>query len=289
MKYEFVKQHRRQWSVERMCRVLGISPSGYYNWRCRPVSQRARANRQLVKQIKRIHQASQATYGSRRIHAELIEQGHPCGHNRVARLMRQHGIRAKQRRRRRRTTIRDGRHPVAPNRLDRQFEAIAPDRKWLTDISYIHTSEGDLYLAVVLGLYSRKVVGWSMATRMGVELTLSALQMALQQRRPATDLLHHSDRGSQYTAQLYQDLLKQQRCQVSMSGKGNCYDNAPIESFFGTLKTELVYHQRYQTRAEAKTDIFRYIEGFYNRRRRHSALGYQSPEQFEQAFYHSLN
>ena len=262
MKYEFVKQHRRQWSVQHMCRVLGVSPSGYYSWGCRPVSQQARANRQLVKQIKRIHQASRATYGSRRIHAELVEQGHPCGHNRVARLMRQHGIRAKHRRRRRRTTIRDGRHPVAPNRLDRQFEAIAPDRKWVTDISYIHTSEGDLYLAIVLDLYSRKVVGWSMAARMGVELTLSALQMALRQRRPAAGLLHHSDRGSQYTAQLYQDLLKQQRCQVSMSGKGNCYDNAPIESFFGTLKTELVYHQRYQTRAEAKTDIFRYIEGF---------------------------
>jgi transposase InsO family protein len=203
--------------------------------------------------------------------------------------MRLHGLRAKQCRRRRVTTVKQAGDPVAPNLLDREFTATAPNEKWLADITYIPTQEGDLYLATVLDLYARKIVGWAMDTTLKTELVERALQMAFRQRQPVPGLLHHSDRGCQYTSQVYQDLLKSHQCRVSMSRVGNCYDNAPLESFFGTLKAELVYHRHYRSRAEAKRDIFAYIEGFYNRRRRHSALGYQSPDQFENSYYLSLN
>ncbi len=289
MRFQFIANYQTQYPVKLMCQVLGVSISGYYGWGQRPISQREKANQGLLAQIKVVHQANYQSYGSPRVHAELVEQGWRCGHNRVARLMLQHGIRAKQIKRRQVTTLRHEADPVAPNLLERNFEAQAPNQKWLTDFTYIPTQQGWLYLAAVLDLYSRKIVGWAMAETMSTELTLSALQMALQQRQPEAGLLHHSDRGSQYTSQSYQTVLKQHQLQVSMSGAGNCYDNAPMESFFGTLKTELTHHQAYLTRAQARADIFAYIEAFYNRRRRHSALGYQSPEQFEQSGYFSKN
>ena len=289
MRFEFIAAQRLKYPLALLCRMLEVSVSGYYACLKRPVSQRSEANQALVSQIKAVHQASYETYGSPRVHAELVAQGYVCGRHRIARLMRLHGIQAKQCRRGRITTIRRDGDAVVPNLLDRQFQATAPNQKWLADISYIPTQEGDLYLASVLDLYSRKIVGWAMDTTLKTELTQRAFQMALGQRRPAAGLLHHSDQGGQYTSQPYQRLLKSQRCQVSMSRVGNCYDNAPMESFFGTLKAELVYHRQYHTRAEAKRDIFAYIEGFYNRRRRHSALGYQSPDQFEKSYYLSLN
>lgn len=289
MKFEFITVHRFNYPLPLLCRVLEVSVSGYYAWRKRPVSQRNQANQALVAQIKAVHRASYETYGSPRVQAELVAQGYGCGRHRVARLMRLHGIQAKQCRRGRITTRRQDGDPVAPNLLDRQFQAIAPNRKWLADITHIPTQEGDLYLATVLDLYARKIVGWTLDTSLKSELVERALQMAFRQRRPAASLLHHSDRGSQYTSQAYQQLLKSHRCQVSMSRVGNCYDNAPMESFFGTLKSELVHQRQYRSRAEAKRDIFVYIEGFYNRRRRHSALGYHSPEQFENSYYLSLN
>lgn len=289
MRFEFIAVQRLKYPLPVLCRVLGVSVSGYYAWLKRPVSQRSQANQVLVAQIEAVHRASYETYGSPRVHAELVAQGYGCGRHRIARLMRRDGIQAKQCRRRRITTIRRAGDPVAPNLLERQFTATAPNQKWLADITYIPTQEGDLYLAPVLDLYARKIVGWAMDTTLKSELVERALQMALRQRRPTAGLLHHSDRGCQYTSQAYQQLLKRHGCQISMSRVGNCYDNAPMESFFGTLKSELVHHRPYRTRAEAKRDIFAYIEGFYNRRRRHSALGYQSPEQFENSYYLSLN
>jgi len=272
-----------------MCQVLDVSVSGYYAWRQRPLSCRAKANQRLLAQIKSIHQSSYHSYGSPRVHAELVAQGVQCGCNRVARLMRQHGIVAKQRRRHCKTTMRNLADPVAPNLLGQHFQAKAPNCKWVADISYIPTQEGDLYLATVMDLYSRKIIGWAMADHLKTELPLAALTMALEQRQPSSGLLHHSDRGSQYTSNLYQSVLHEYHCQTSMSRVGNCWDNAAMESFFGTLKSELTHHRHYRTRAEAKSDIFLYIEGFYNRRRRHSALGYLSPKQFELNSYFSLN
>jgi transposase InsO family protein len=264
-----------------MCRVLTVSRSGYYAWRIRPVSQREMANRELVEKIKAVHEDSWETYGSPRVYQELKAQGISCGENRVARLMQIHDIRAKQVKRKKMTTKANAAHPVAPNLLNGNFTAERPDEKWLADISYIPTAEGWLYLAVIMDLFTRLIVGWSMAARMTSPLVEAALEMALQQRQPPPGLLHHSDRGSQYTGKDYQTLLKSNIIEVSMSGAGNCYDNAPIESLFGTLKTELVHHRAYRTREEAKSDIFFYIEGFYNRRRRHSALGYLCPVDFE--------
>lgn len=281
MRYEFIKEHCQHYPIQLMCRVLEVSVGGYYAWRKRPQSPRTKANQVLLKQIKAIHHHSYGTYGSPRIHAELVAQGTPCSLNRVARLMHRYGIRAKQHQRRRTTTIRNLTDPVAPNVLDRRFQAQGPNRKWVADISYIPTREGDLYLATIMDLYSRKIVGWAMADHLKTELPLAALTMALEQRQPPPGLLHHSDRGSQYTSAVYQSVLNGYHCQPSMSRTGNCLDNAAMESFFGTLKSELVHHRRYHTRTEARSDIFLYIEGFYNRRRRHSALGYLSPEQFE--------
>lgn len=267
--------------VNLMCRVLTVSRSGYYSWRTRPVSQREMANCELVKKIKAVHEDSRETYGSPRVYEELKAQGIYCSENRVARLMQTHDIRAKQVKRKKVTTKANEAHPVAPNLLNGDFTAEQPDEKWLADITYIPTAEGWLYLALIMDLFTRRIVGWSMAARMTSPLVETALKMALQQRQPPPGLLHHSDRGSQYTSKDYQELLDSNFIEVSMSGTGNCYDNAPIESLFGTLKTELVHHRSYRTREEAKTDIFFYIEAFYNRRRRHSALGYLSPLDFE--------
>lgn len=264
-----------------MCRVLEVSESGYYAWRGRPESVRSCANRKLLVHIKAVHQESDATYGSPRVQRELAAQGITCSENRVARLMREEGVEAKQVRRFKATT--DSKHglPVAENHLDRQFEPGEENRRWGADITYIWTQEGWLYLAVVLDLFSRRVVGWSMQPTLERRLVIDALEMALQNRKPAAGLLHHSDRGSQYASGDYQQLLSEAAMRCSMSRKGNCWDNAPVESFFSTLKRERVHHRRYRTRAEARADIFHYIEVWYNRKRRHSSLGYLSPVDYE--------
>ena len=281
MKYQFVRDHSGQFPVRRMCRVLRVSPSAYYAWRGRPESRRMREDRRLLVEIKAIHLAKRETYGSPRIHAELKAQGLRLGEKRVARLMRDNDIRAKQKQRFKATTNSKHSHPVAPNLMERDFTASAPNQKWVADITYIPTREGWLYLAAILELYSRLVVGWSMAGRMTRRLVLGALDMAVGRRQPGPGLIHHSDRGSQYACGDYQNALKAHGMVCSMSRKGDCWDNAPMESFFHTLKTELVHHRDYRTRWEARADIFEYIEVFYNRDRRHSALGFITPAEYE--------
>jgi putative transposase len=271
-----------------MCNELNVSSSGYYAWRTRPASAREMANQELYNKIKVVYNDNHGVYGSPRIYRELKDQGVACSENRIARLMRLRDLKAKQTRRYKTTTKRNKAQPAAPNLLQGDFEAQHPDQKWLADITYIATQEGWLYLATILDLYTRRIVGWAMSDRMTSDLTLAALKMALQQRQPAAGLIHHSDQGSQYTDQAYQALLKDQGIRASMNGVGRWYDNAPMESFFGTLKSELVHHCVYQTRTEARTDLFSYIETFYNRRRRHSALDYLSPEAYEQLYHQRL-
>ena len=284
MRFQFIDHHRDQFPVSRMCKVLKVSRSGYYAWRTRPVSAREMANQRLYTLIEGVYDAYEGVYGSPRIYHELKDLV-PCSENRIARLMRLHKLRAKQSKRFRTTTKRNRKHRAAPNVLQRDFKADRPDQKWLTDITYIPTQEGWLYLAAVLDLYARRIVGWAMSNRMTSALTIDALHMAIRQRQPQLSLLHHSDQGSQYTDGQYQALLKAHGIQVSMNGTGAWYDNAPMESFFGTLKSERVHHCIYRTRNEARTDLFYYIEGFYNRRRRHSTLGYVSPETYERQYY----
>ena len=285
MRFEFIEDHRNRFPVTRMCKELDVSPSGYYAWRDRPPSAREMANQELFERIEAVYNESDGTYGSPRIYYELKEQGVACSKNRVARLMRLRELKAKQVRRYRSTTRRNKAHRVAPNLLQRDFHAERPDHKWLTDITYIPTGEGWLYLAAVLDLYARRIVGWAMAERMTSALTISALKMAIRQRQPGDGLIHHSDQGSQYTDSTHQALLRDHGIQVSMNGVGTWYDNAPMESFFGSLKSELVHHRVYHTREEARPDLFYYIEAFYNRRRRHSSLGYLSPDAYEQLYH----
>jgi transposase InsO family protein len=281
MKYKFIKEHKRMCRVAMMCAVLGVSRSAYYGWLKGSECRRAGEDEGLLLEIRAAHQASRQTYGSPRIHAELKARGITCGHNRVARLMRLEGLRAKQKRRFKAATNANHDLPVAANLLDRDFQPQAPNRTWAADISYIPTAEGWLYLAVVMDLYSRLVVGWAMSDRPTRKLTMDALGMALGRRRPGPGLLHHSDRGSQYASGDYQAMLQANGITCSMSRKGEVYDNAPMESFFHTLKNELVHHRRYHSRQQARTDIFEYVEVFYNRQRRHSYLGYHSPAAFE--------
>ncbi len=285
MRFQFIKEHRDEFPVARMYKVLDVSRSGYYAWRKRPVSAREMANRELYKKIEAVYNESHGTYGSPRIYHQLKRQGVACSENRVARLMRLRGLQAKQTKQYKATTKRNKSHPVAPNLLQRDFVAERPNQKWLSDITYIPTQEGWLYLAAVLDLFSRRIVGWAMSERMTGDLTVAALQMAIHRRRPDLDLIHHSDQGSQYTDGEYQALLKDHGIQVSMNGVGSWYDNAPMESFFGTLKSEWVNRRAYRTRDEARADIFYYIEAFYNRRRLHSSLDYFSPEEYE-LLYH---
>lgn len=267
-----------------MCRLLEVAVSGYYRWKKATASQRAEQNQSLLRKITMIHQASGQRYGSPKIQQELRRQGIGCGRNRIMRLMRQAGLASNRRRSYKRTTRADPQHRYAPNHLQQCFVAEAPNRVWLSDVTFIATQQGWLYLAAVLDLYSRRVVGWAMDEQMSDTLTKRALRMALRQRKPTPHhLLHHSDRGSHYTSAPYQQLLNDHAIQVSMSRTGNCYDNAPIESFFAQLKTEHVHHHHYPTRQEAMTSIFAYIEGFYNTHRLHSALDYRSPLQFEAA------
>ena len=273
MRYRAIQEYDRRYPIRLMCRALAVSAAGYYAWRARPESPRSIQTRTLRSAIRMVHQESRDTYGSPRIWKALVKQGHRVGEHRVARLMRQDDIRA--------TTPSNHRLPVAANTLDRQFTVAAPNRVWAGDITYVWTLEGWLYVAVLLDLYSRRVVGWAMGQRLTVELAERALTMALANRAPTAGLLHHSDRGSQYAAMSYQRVLNGHGLIPSMSRKGNCWDNACVESFFGTLKRELVYHRRYATREEATQDIFEYIEVFYNRQRCHSTLGYHSPAEYE--------
>jgi putative transposase len=288
MRFQFIDEHRDEFPIRRMCKELNVSRSGYYAWCKRPTGAREMANQELYQKIKAVYNDNRGVYGSPRIYRELKDQGVACSENRIARLMRLRSLRAKQYRRFKSTTKRDKAHPAAPNLLKRDFDTKQPDQKWLADITYIATREGWLYLAAVLDLYTRRIVGWAMSERMTSDLTMAALKMALQQRQPAAGLIHHSDRGSQYTDQAYQALLKNHGIRASMNGVGTWYDNAPMESFFGTLKTESVHHCVYLTRIEARTDLFSYIEAFYNRRRRHSALDYLSPEAYEQLYHQRL-
>lgn len=286
MSFQWIKEHREELPGQDAglaCRTLGVSRSGYYRWlKGAPGGRRERRGR-IVEQIRQAHQQSRGTYGSPRVHAELIEQKVDVCLNTVARYMKELGIRAKTAGRFRVTTT-DSRHPhpIAGNVLDRGFaSATAPDRTWCCDITYVPTDEGWLYLAAVIDCHSRRIVGWSMADHLRAELCTDALKMALERRRPGPGLLHHSDRGVQYACRAYQAVLEEHGITCSMSRKGNCWDNALMESFFGTFKTELVYQEHYPTRAEARASVFEYIEVFYNRLRRHSAIGYQSPEAFE--------
>ncbi len=282
MKFRFIRNHRRQFRVTSMCRVLGVSRSGYHSWLSRPESRRAAANRELAARIRHIHKDSRQTYGSPRVHGALSKEGIRCGRKRVARLMKVYGIWGRSKRKFKATTNSKHSLPVAPNLLKRDFSAQRPDQVWASDITYIRTEEGWLYLSVVMDLYSRRIVGWAMRDRLTQELALDALQMALKSRRPVPGLIHHSDRGSQYAGHAYQKLLSCHGIRPSMSRKGDCYDNAVVESFFGSLKSEWVYHQRYRSRQEAMLDIFDYIEVFYNRKRLHSYLGNRSPVEMEQ-------
>jgi putative transposase len=275
--------HAEEFRVDLMCHVLQVSRSGYYAWRRRPASAQARRRSQLLEQIQAAHAESRKTYGSPRVHAELEAQGVSCSKNTVAKLMREHALRSKMRRRFVvRTTDSRHEHPVFENRLNQQFEQPSTNQAWAADITYIPTAEGWLYLAAVIDLCSRRIVGWATADHLRAALPCQALQRALDQRDPPTsELLHHSDRGVQYACDEYQQLLAEWGITPSMSRTGNCYDNAVMESFFGTLKTELVHHETYHSRAAAHQALFEYIEVFYNRKRRHSALGYRSPMEYE--------
>lgn len=281
MKYRCVAEHRHDLPVAMMCRLLDIKPSGFYAWSRRPVSRRARDNGRLKKQIDSIYAESDGVYGSRKVRDELLTLGFRAGKHRVARLMREMGLKGCPKKRYKVTTQSDHGFRVAPNSLERSFTADRPNQRWAADITYIRTAEGWLYLAVVMDLYSKAIVGWSMSHRITRDIVLRALLMALSARRPDAGLLHHSDRGSQYASGDFQDLLDEHGIECSMSGTGNCYDNAVVESWFGLLKRERVNRRRYATRQEARLDVFDYIERFYNRRRPHGAAGRMSPLEYE--------
>jgi putative transposase len=279
MKYRFMETHRGTFRVKRMSRVLGVSRSGYYAWRTRRPSIRQQDNEQLLEHIWDAHKGSRRLYGSPRITAEINEQGIRCGKNRVARLMKANGIQAEVRKKFRKKTT-DSRHnyALAANLL---IERKQTEGVWAADITFIPTFEGWLYVSAVMNVKSRKIIGLSMSHKLSQELTAAALKDAVSRQKPPEGLIHHSDRGRQYASYVYQDLLKRYGMRASMSRSANCYDNAYMESFFGTLKREWVHERRYRTRQEARLSIFEYVEVFYNRIRRHSALGYRSPEQYE--------
>jgi len=281
VRYSFIREHRGQFRAAALCRVLKVSPSGYFAWLGRPESPRAAGNRALVTRIKAAYGRSRKTYGRRRIHIQLQRDGIACSPNRVGRLMRQEGICGLRRRKFKATTNSKHSFPVAPNLLARNFTAAAPDQVWVSDITYLACEEGWEYLATVMDLHSRRIVGWAMQSTLERSLTLRALEMAIAQRRPGPGLIHHSDRGVQYACGDYQAALNEQQMIPSMSRKGDCWDNAPKESFFGTLKCELGLHGIRPPREQARRKVFEYLEVFYNRQRLHSSLGYQTPVAFE--------
>ena len=278
-----MKRWRTQFPVEVMSRLLGVSRSGFYAWLRRPPSRRAHENERLKVAIGAAHRRSRETYGIRRLQPELAAEGFVAGRDRIARLRREMGLQCRQMRKIRATTNSSHSLPVAENLLEQQFAFSAPNQAWVTDITYIPTEEGWLYLAGVKDVFTCEIVGYAMGDRMTQTLTARALFRAVQQKRPPAGLIHHSDRGSQYCAHDYRVLLDQFGFRASMSRKGNCYDNAPMESFWGSLKNELVHHRHFATRVEAEAAIREYIEIFYNRQRRHSRLGYLSPAAFVQS------
>jgi putative transposase len=283
VKYRAIDAHREQFGIVPMCAALSVSRSGYYAWRARPESRRCREDRSLVEQIRAVHQRAREAYGTVKTWRALRDAGVACGRHRVARLRRQNRIQTRRVRRFRRAYAARLTQPPAPNYLAQRFQTPHADRVWMGDITFIPTRDGWLYVAVLLDLYSRRVVGWSMSDRINPQLVIDALQMAIQARRPTPGLIHHSDQGVQYSASIYQTMLRAHGMVCSMSRKGNCYDNAVVESFFSTLKNELTHDQDYKTRDEAKAAIFDYIEVFYNRQRSHQTLDYRSPIRYEQA------
>ena len=281
MKYAFIQDHREEHAITTLCRALEVSSSGFYDWLDRPESNRARENRQLVSKITLCHQASKQIYGSPRIHQELVGMGEQVGVNRVARLMSEHGIQSKMAKKFVITTDSKNTMQPAPDRIKRAFDVEMPDKAWVSDTTFIPTRKGWLYLAVIIELYSRQVLGWAMSDRNNAQLVQDALTMAIWRRGKVDSVIVHSDQGSTYASGDYQRLLRENNMLCSMSRKGECLDNAVAESFFGTLKTALVDHEDYRSKDEAKKSLFEYIEVFYNRRRRHSSLGYISPVEYE--------
>jgi transposase InsO family protein len=279
--FAWIEERKGDWPVARLCRVLGVSRSGFYAWRKRPPSTAQQRREELTEQVQQIHREVRQRYGSPRMHAELVARGHPCCVNFVAGLMREAGISAKSNARFVRTTDSNHPLPVADNVLDRRFEVSEPNAVWVADITYIPTGEGWVYLAAVEDLFSRRVVGWSLSESMTSRLVVDALEMAVGRRSPGEELLAHSDRGSQYASEHYQRVLAGEGIVCSMSRRGDCWDNAPMESFFASLKKELVHREDYATREQATASIFEYIEVFYNRVRRHSSLGFVSPAEYE--------
>jgi transposase InsO family protein len=283
MIFRFIDEHKGQWPVRLLCEALDVSTTGYYAWRDRPASARQQERDALLVQIRAIHTEFKARYGSPRIHAELVARGHSCCVNTVAKAMRDNGIVAKTAKKSRCTTDSNHELPVAENLLDRQFDPGFPNEAWVADITYLPTREGWLYLAAVEDLYSRRVVGWSLAEHLESRLVVDALALAVERRLPGEGLLAHSDRGSQYASDHYQLLLAKHGITCSMSRRADCWDNAPMESFFASLKKELVHGADFTTRAQARAAVIEYIEVFYNNQRRHSSLGYVSPAEYEQA------
>jgi len=281
MRFAFIDTWKKIWSVEFLCRVLQVSSRGFRAWKTRPISQTQRDDMVLLAHIREQHRLSLQSYGRPRMTEELQALGLNVGHRRVGRLMRENGIKVVRTRKHKVTTDSNHRFNIAPNLLDQDFSATGPNQKWAGDISYIWTNEGWLYLAVVIDLYSRRVIGWAVSNRMKRDLAIRALDMAVALRRPPKGCIHHTDRGSQYCSGDYQKRLKRHGFLVSMSGKGNCYDNSMVETFFKSLKAELIWRQKWETRRQAEGAIFQYINGFYNPRRRHSSLGGKSPLAFE--------
>jgi len=284
MKYQFIAEHASRYRLATLCRVLEVSRSGYYAWRQGPSSAREQANRDLTREIARVHQESNECYGSPRISLALSQRGVPCSRNRVARLMRLQHLQAKTKRRFKVTTRSCTDACVAPDLVQRRFEAPAPNRVWTSDITYIWTREGWTYLAVILDLFSRRIVGWDLGDRLTADLVTAALKQAIDRRQPERELILHSDRGTQYASHQVRTLAQEYGIRLSMGATGSCYDNAVTESFFHTLKTERTYFERYNTRQEARQSIFHYIEVFYNRQRLHSTIGNVSPSEYEQRF-----
>ena len=282
MRYAFVQAHDQEFRIRSMCRVLAVSRSGYYAWRDRPLSRRSEANRQLVREIRRVHEEARGVYGARKTWQQLRTQGIRCGKHRVARLRRLYGIEATRRRRFKITTHARKHHEITPDLVRRGFAAPAPNRVWVGDVTCVPTQEGWLYVAVLLDLYSRKVVGWAMSERINTALVRLALHMALVTRQPAPGLIHHTDRGAIYAAQEYRALLAAHGVAASMGRTGDCYDNAVAESFFSTVKNELAVTRAYASRADARTALFEYIEVFYNRQRLHQTLGYRTPQHVDE-------